>query len=180
MLIAHAPVGYLVGTALRRASPVPGLVAAAVSGALAPDLDMLLFLADRSIHHHAWPTHWPVTWVGLAVVTAPGLCWAPTRRPAVLALVFAGNGFLHLALDTLVGERGYRLSGGEKQRLAIARMLLKDPCIVILDEATAHLDSSSEAAVQEALAGRIDDRLDQAVARERRQITMRSTSSNDT
>ena len=53
--------------------------------------------------------------------------------------------------DTLVGERGYRMSGGEKQRLAIARVLLKDPAIVILDEATAHLDSESEMAVQEAL-----------------------------
>jgi ATP-binding cassette subfamily B protein len=53
--------------------------------------------------------------------------------------------------DTLVGERGYRLSGGEKQRLSIARVLLKDPAIVVLDEATAHLDSESEAAVQQAL-----------------------------
>ena len=54
--------------------------------------------------------------------------------------------------DTIVGERGYRLSGGEKQRLAIARMLLKDPAIVILDEATSHLDTENEALVQAALA----------------------------
>ncbi|MGH3170926.1 MAG: ABC transporter ATP-binding protein, partial [Trebonia sp.] len=54
-------------------------------------------------------------------------------------------------LDTIVGDRGYRLSGGEKQRVALARLLLKAPSIVVLDEATAHLDSESEAAVQEAL-----------------------------
>jgi len=61
-------------------------------------------------------------------------------------------------LDTVVGERGYRLSGGERQRLTIARLLLASPRVVVLDEATAHLDSTSEAAVQaalaEALAGR--------------------------
>jgi ATP-binding cassette, subfamily B, bacterial len=55
-------------------------------------------------------------------------------------------------LDTVVGDRGYRLSGGEKQRVALARLLLKAPAIVVLDEATAHLDSESEAAVQRALA----------------------------
>ena len=59
---------------------------------------------------------------------------------------------------TIVGERGYRMSGGEKQRLAIARMLLKDPAIVILDEATAHLDSESEQEIQVALANALADR----------------------
>jgi ATP-binding cassette subfamily B protein len=58
---------------------------------------------------------------------------------------------LPLGLSTVVGERGYRLSGGEKQRVALARLLLKSPHLVVLDEATAHLDAESEAAVQRAL-----------------------------
>ncbi|MCP2335044.1 ABC-type multidrug transport system fused ATPase/permease subunit [Actinomadura rupiterrae] len=61
-------------------------------------------------------------------------------------------------LDTIVGERGYRLSGGERQRLTIARLLLARQRVVILDEATAHLDSTSEAAVQEALSEALDGR----------------------
>jgi ATP-binding cassette subfamily B protein len=60
-------------------------------------------------------------------------------------------GVLPDGLDTIVGDRGYRLSGGEKQRVALARLLLKAPAVVVLDEATAHLDSESEAAVQRAL-----------------------------
>jgi ATP-binding cassette subfamily B protein len=60
--------------------------------------------------------------------------------------------------ETMVGERGYRLSGGEKQRLAIARLLLKDPAVMILDEATSHLDNEHESLVQEALAHALQGR----------------------
>ncbi|WP_017619459.1 ABC transporter ATP-binding protein, partial [Nocardiopsis gilva] len=73
--------------------------------------------------------------------------WSALRRARLDDLIAS----LPDGLDTIVGERGYRLSGGERQRLTIARLLLARPQVVILDEATAHLDSTSEAAVQEAL-----------------------------
>ncbi len=66
--------------------------------------------------------------------------------------------------DTVVGERGYRLSGGEKQRIAIARVLLKDPCVLVLDEATAHLDSESEALIQAALERVMESRTSLVIA----------------
>jgi ATP-binding cassette subfamily B protein len=72
--------------------------------------------------------------------------WAALESAQIAPLVRA----LSEGLDTVVGERGYRFSGGEKQRLAIARLLLKAPDIAVLDEATAHLDSESEAAIQQA------------------------------
>jgi ATP-binding cassette, subfamily B, bacterial len=67
-------------------------------------------------------------------------------------------------LDTVVGDRGYRLSGGEKQRVALARLLLKAPAIVVLDEATAHLDSESEVAVQQALKTALSGRTSLVIA----------------
>ena len=67
-------------------------------------------------------------------------------------------------LDTVVGDRGYRLSGGEKQRIALARLLLKAPAVVVLDEATAHLDTESEAAVQEALRTALEGRTSLVIA----------------
>jgi len=73
--------------------------------------------------------------------------WSALTGARIAALVHS----LPDGLDTVVGDRGYRMSGGEKQRLAIARVLLKAPGVVILDEATAHLDSESEVAVQHAL-----------------------------
>ena len=73
--------------------------------------------------------------------------WSALRAAQIADLVSV----LPDGLETVVGDRGYRLSGGEKQRLAIARLLLKAPRVVVLDEATAHLDSESEAAVQQAL-----------------------------
>jgi ATP-binding cassette subfamily B protein len=86
--------------------------------------------------------------------------WAALRDAQIDDLV----GSLPDGLGTIVGERGYRMSGGEKQRLAIARVLLKDPALIILDEATSHLDAESEAAIQGAFARALTGRSSLVIA----------------
>ncbi|MFD1829183.1 ABC transporter ATP-binding protein [Streptomyces desertarenae] len=86
--------------------------------------------------------------------------WDVLRRARLDRLIAS----LPDGLDTVVGERGYRLSGGERQRLTIARLLLARPEVVVLDEATAHLDTTSEAAVQEALAEALRGRTSVVIA----------------
>lgn len=86
--------------------------------------------------------------------------WDVLRRARLDGLIAS----LPDGLDTVVGERGYRLSGGERQRLTIARLLLARPRVMILDEATAHLDNTSEAAVQEALAEALEGRTSVVIA----------------
>ncbi|MFJ9742122.1 ABC transporter ATP-binding protein [Streptomyces sp. NPDC101166] len=97
-----------------------------------------------------------------------GDLWDALRRARLEDLVRS----LPDGLDTVVGERGYRLSGGERQRMTIARLLLARQRVVILDEATAHLDNTSEAAVQEALTEALQDRT--AVVIAHRLSTVRS------
>jgi ATP-binding cassette subfamily B protein len=86
---------------------------------------------------------------------------AAALRDAQIAAVVAS---LPQGLDTVIGDRGHRLSGGEKQRVAIARLLLKAPAVVILDEATAHLDSESERAIQEAFLSALKGRTSLVIA----------------
>jgi ATP-binding cassette, subfamily B, bacterial len=93
--------------------------------------------------------------------------WAAARAAQIDELVAS----LPDGLDTLVGDRGHRLSGGEKQRIAIARMLLKDPAIVVLDEATSHLDAENEALVQQALGGALAGRTSIVIAHRLSTIT---------
>ncbi|NNE73757.1 MAG: ABC transporter ATP-binding protein [Acidimicrobiales bacterium] len=101
----------------------------------------------------------------------PGATDDQLVEAATAAQIHAVITALPSGYDTIVGERGYRLSGGEKQRLAIARMLLKDPAIVILDEATSHLDTENEALVQAALTTAMADRTALVIAHRLSTIT---------
>jgi len=94
----------------------------------------------------------------------PGATEAEMQAACEAAQIWSLVSSLPNGFDTMVGERGHRLSGGEKQRLAIARLLLKSPQVVILDEATAHLDNENEAAVQVALATVLENRTSVVIA----------------
>ena len=127
--------------------------------------------ADTTCGTSRWPlferrSGWsPKTPTSSTTRSAPTCCYARAdateqqlKEACAAAQIWDLIKSLPDGLDTVVGDRGYRFSGGEKQRIAIARLLLKAPSVVVLDEATAHLDSESEAAVQQAfrtaLAGR--------------------------
>jgi ATP-binding cassette, subfamily B, bacterial len=94
----------------------------------------------------------------------PGATQAEIEAAAKAAAIHDRIAELPAAYDTVVGERGYKLSGGEKQRVAIARVILKDPCILILDEATSALDTRSERLIQAALEPLMRDRTTLAIA----------------
>ena len=94
----------------------------------------------------------------------PGATMAEIEAAARAANIHDMIASLPDRYETMVGERGYRLSGGEKQRIAIARVILKDPRVLILDEATSHLDSRSEALIQEALEALMEGRTTLAIA----------------
>jgi ATP-binding cassette, subfamily B, bacterial len=94
----------------------------------------------------------------------PGATEAELIEACAAAQIWDLISVLPDGLDTILGDRGYRLSGGEKQRLALARLLLKAPAVVVLDEATAHLDSESEAAVQQALKAALAGRTSLVIA----------------
>jgi len=94
----------------------------------------------------------------------PGATEAEMQNACEAAQIWDLVSSLPNGFDTMVGERGHRLSGGEKQRLAIARLLLKSPSIVVLDEATAHLDSENEELVQKALSKALQGRTSIVIA----------------
>lgn len=109
MIIAHLPAGYVVAKLLHKRF-VPADVAwkpfllACLVGSIAPDFDFLYYLIDSRIHHHAFPPHFPILWVGLLAGSVVWFRLAQDKRRAALAVVFALCGFLHLCLDSFAGS----------------------------------------------------------------------------
>ena len=111
MFIAHLPAGYIFSKyslpffKKHRINPWY-FIAAGIAGALTPDLDMLYFyfVDQRQHHHHTYWSHYPIVWFSLLCVSMVWLRWASTKRYSVLALIFSFNGFIHMLLDTVVGD----------------------------------------------------------------------------
>ena len=111
MIIGHLPAGYIVSRLLvRHAESIgvsaKGFISASVIGAVAPDLDMFYFhlVDDRQHHHHTYFTHYPVVWFALLTASLAWLFIASKKNYAACAAVFSLNGFVHLILDTIVGD----------------------------------------------------------------------------
>ena len=110
MILAHMPAGYIaarllfsrLGTGL---SFRPFLLAALL-GAIAPDFDYFyfFFIDQRQHHHHTYWTHFPIVWAGLLLAALAWLRWGRAKKTAALAVIFAGNGMIHMLLDTVVGD----------------------------------------------------------------------------
>ncbi len=109
MILAHLPAGYIASKLLHKRLAASGVawkpfLWAGLLGAVAPDLDMLYYLIDASRHHHAFFTHFPAFWGGLLLAAGVWYRLARDKRLAVLAVIFALNGVIHLCLDSVAGS----------------------------------------------------------------------------
>ena len=104
MMIAHLPSGYLLGRLFQNHEDAKLLLAAGLVGAMAPDIDMLAFLLDGSLHHHAYPTHWPLFWMGIGLPIVAALHLLGYRRGKNILAVFLAGTMIHMALDSVAAH----------------------------------------------------------------------------